>query len=428
MLKRGVHLLGICAMVSLGLCLSSSLIADDHAFSTVQPEMKRITVAFEKRGPDVILAASFVYGEYVNRPTDQDGFLDSDDLLEKFNQLPETDRWKYPEYVVIRHFQEWKANNKEGLLACYVPGFDREKERLSYVPISEQERAYAGPLTRIVFFYKAYFGPYVRIAFLASEVMPSGSTKGGKAVPGFMYLKQVNNRYGVTKEIDSLNIIDPVVSEYGYNNLKKEGRKLPVDPNTTGMDWFAIDVDDASAAEKKEYLRVFSVDKDVKIPQEYSENYLKIYVRGEPLNIQIKPGQKIKGLSPQLELFQSAVTAHQLGSESEILSMWSDRTKERLQKEIQVLIDRNEWPQRRLYIGGIFSKAPTVVCQIQTSENVMLYYSDSVKINSDDPLYTIGIRKEKGEYKLFSPSSVGRLNILDNSMFVNALKVLYGDS
>ena len=37
----------------------------------------------------------------------------SDDLMEKFNALSEEERWQYPEYVVIKHFQGMKTEDKD---------------------------------------------------------------------------------------------------------------------------------------------------------------------------------------------------------------------------------------------------------------------------------------------------------------------------
>ncbi len=396
----------------------------------VDCKVSRITVPFEKNGSEVVLAASFVYGAYVKNPKDQDDFLNSTTLIKAFERLNEEDRWRYPEYVVIKYFQEMKAGNKDGMLSCYAAGYDREKEESLYRTPSKQEQELLDSFSTVVFIDKCYFGPYVRIYFVMSG-MSNGSTKKQPGFPGFYYLKLADNRYMRTHEIGNLNIIDPIVANYGNRVLMKR-ETVSLDPNTSGMDWFAMDVDEASPAENKEFLKVYSTDEQPQIPDTFTDNYLQVFVKGEPLHIQFNAGQERKDIDPQLRFFESAVTANQMGTENEILAKWSGHIQKGIGQEIQRLKDAQLWPNQRP-TTCLLDAAPTVVCRVQLSDGEILYYkkrvlnlpqASSIK-QQQNPIYAVGLRKEDGDYKLFSPRSVGRFNVLTNQMFIDAIGILY---
>lgn len=407
------------------------LAADAEEAAVVDCKMTRITVPLEKNGSEVVLAASFVYGSYVKNPNNQDDFLNSTTLLKAFERLNEEDRWRYPEYVVIKYFQEMKAGNKEGMLSCNAPGHDREKAESLYRTPSKQEQELLDSFNTVVFIDKCYFGPYVRISFIMSG-MSNGSTKNQPGFPGFYYLKLADNRYMRTREISNLDIIDPVVANYGNRVLMKR-EAVSLDPNTNGMAWFAIDVDGASPAENKEFLKVYSTDEQPQIPDTFTENYLQVFIKGEPLHIQFNAGQEASEVYPQLRFFESAVTANQQGTESEILSKWSGDIQKRIGQEIQRLKDAQLWPNQRP-TACLLDSAPTVVCRVQLSDGEILYYKKRL-LNlpqtgpikqQQNPLYVVGIRKEGDDYKLFSPSSVSRFNVFTNSVFIDSIRILYG--
>mgnify|MGYP000312399606 CR=1 FL=1 len=259
----------------------------------VDCKVSRITVPLAEYNGNVTCAASFMYGAYVENPTDQDDFLNSDDLMDKFNELPEEECWQYPEYVVIKNFQAWKAGDKEEAMSYYEPGYNRERAKAFQTQPIEKIQSIMEPFTRVVFIDKAYLGPYVRIYWVMSEVLGSGNTKGGRGFPGYSYLKLVGNRYMLTHEIDMTHLFDVVVGTYDSRKLMFLGNKsIPLNPDTSGMDWFAMDVDTASPAENKKWLKVYSTDGISDIPPSFSKNYLKVYVKAEPLNIEFEAGKQ----------------------------------------------------------------------------------------------------------------------------------------
>lgn len=403
--------------------------------SIVDCKVSRITIPLAEYNGSVTCAASFMYGEYVENPNDQDDLLNSDDLMEKFNKLPEEERWKYPEYVVIKNFQAWKDGDKEDAMSYFEPGYNRERARALQTQPIEKIQAVMKPFTRVVFIDKAYLGAYVRIYWVMSEVSDSGNTKGGRGFPGYSYLKLVGNRYMLTHEIDMTHLFDAVVGTYDSRTLMLLGNQsIPLNPDTNGMDWFAIDVDTASPAENKRWLKAFSTDGISEIPAPFSENYLKVYVRAEPLNIEFDAGKQREGnLSEEMRFIESAVTAHGLGTESEILSKWSEKQKERISKDIKRLKDAGQWPKMRLFH---FGPAPTLVSLIRTSAGTVLYYKKKsfgplnlVEGNTTNQaqsiIYKVGLKREQGNYTLFNASSKGEFNVLTSQMFIDAIKVLY---
>jgi len=418
-------------LISIILFVTASAFGADKP--VVDCKVSRITVPLTEYNGKVTCAASFVYGAYVDEPNNPDDFLNSDDLMDKFNELPEEERWKYPEYVIIKNFHAWKAGDKEEAISHYEPGYNREQERALQTQPIEKIQSIMEPFTRVLFLDKCYFGPYVRICSIICEMSELGSTKGRKGLPVFDYLKRVGNRYMLTHEINMLHLIDPVAMAYGNRKLMRK-ESIPLNPDVSGMDWFAIDVDTASPAENKKWLKVFSTEGISDVPQSFSKNYLKVYVMAEPLNIEFEAGKQHEGnISEEMRFIESAVTAHGLGTEYEILSKWSEKQKERISENIKRLKDANQWPKMRLFHFGL---APTVVSLIRTSAGTVLYYKkksfghpDLVKSNTinqtQSKIYSIGLQEEQGNYTLFKASSRGEFNVLTNQMFIDAVKVLY---
>jgi len=136
-----------------------------------------------------------------------------------------------------------------------------------------------------------------------------------------------------------------------------------------------------------------------------------------------------------MRFFESVVTSHKLGTESEILSKWSGKAKERISKDIKRIKDAGQWPKSRLSTFN-FGPAPTVVSLIRTSDGTVLYYKrksfglpDWVKGNTTNQaqskIYNVGLQEEQGNYTLFKASSQGEFNVLTNQMFIDAVKILY---
>lgn len=401
----------------------------------VDCKMSRITLPAAEYNGQVVCAASFVYGAYVENPTDQDDFLNSDELMEKFIKLPEEKRWQYPEYAVIKNFQAWKAGDKEKAISYYEPGYNREREKELQTQSIEKIQSIMKPFTRVVFIDRSYFGPYVRIYWVMSGVSESGTTKGERGFPGYSYLKYVDNRYMLTLEINMTNLFDAVASTYSYRKLIKK-ENITLNPDVSGMDWFAMDVDTASPTENKEWLKVYSTEGITDVPTSFSENYLKVYVKGEPVNVQLEAGKQANNLSEQMRFFESAVTATQMGNEDEILSKWSEKQRERISKDIQRIKDANEWPKARPSVSN-FGHAPTVICLLPTSQGTVVYYrkkrleppswvKGNVLNQKQNPIYTVGLKSEEGSYKLFNTSAYSNFNIFTNSTFVEAVQVMYG--
>jgi len=384
----------------------------------VDCQLSRITVPVAEANGKTTCAASFMYGEYVKNPTSQDDLLSSKDIIEKFEQLPEENRWQYPEYVVIKCFQEWKAGNKEGILSCFEPGYSRDGEAklIQKTTQLEQVKAQMESFIEVVFLDKSCFGPYTRIYCVLSE------GKNRKGLGGVRYVKRVGNRYMLTREINMTHIFDKIVGRYGAKKVMFR-EDIPLNPDTSNMKEFAIDVNDASAPENKDVISVFSTNRSLEIPASFSENYLGVYLDCEPINIQLKAGEQLEGLSNEMRFLETAVTKHRSGTETEILATWSTSSKDKIQRRIGRLKNAGVWPESRL---SCFGPTQTILASIYTSTGKVIYYQKQAPSarQANAKVYSIGLRFEDGSYSLFNPSSQGQLNCFTTEVFCNAVKIL----
>ena len=84
------------------------LCAEDMEEPLINCKMCRITVPLEVVNGDVVCAASFMYGAYVENPKTPDDFLNSDDLMAKLNKLPEQDR------QLVSGLRDFRARKQAG--------------------------------------------------------------------------------------------------------------------------------------------------------------------------------------------------------------------------------------------------------------------------------------------------------------------------
>lgn len=396
------------------------LFSTASVFGTGSPivdcQVSRITVPIAKNNGEVVCAASFMFGEYVQNPSTQADLLNSKDLIEEFNQLSEESRWGYPEYVIMRNFQAWKDGDREKAIACFEPGYSRERENKLQTTPTEKIQSTMEPFTEIVFLDKSYFGPYVRIYCVLSEVPAPGQK--GRGLPISKYLKLVNNRYMLTHEINMTHLFDEIVGEYGgRKSMHREN--IPLNPDTSNMEWFSVAVDINSPPKDKKMLMTLSTEQTSSAPMPPGENDLLVYLRCEPVNIRVEAGKQLNGLSKRIRFLESAVTAHRVGNESDILAVWSDASKERIQRKIGRLRSANAWPINRTYH---FGQSPLILALMQTSTGTIAYYQ---KAGSSD-VYPIGLQTTGiDKYALFRAYSSVPAG-LTNKLFTSAVERLYG--
>lgn len=409
-------------MLSLCIVLFAVVITVAADEPIVECNMSRVIYPKAYHGNNVACAASFVHGAYVENSKDQDDFLHSDTLIPKFEAIPEDERWGYPEYVVIKYMQAWKAGNLEEAISFYEEGESRDKKRKLQTQSIETIQNFMKPLTRVVFIDKSYYGPYVRISWVMSGVSSSGSTKNQKGVPGYNYLKLVDGRYMLTMDVDMTHLFDSVAGTYSRWKYRQR-KSIHLNPNVTDMDWFAID-SDSNIVLSKDMANV---------PGSFPVNHLKVYVKGEPLNVQLKSDKQVSGLSDQMRFFESAVTKHQVGTESEVLSLWSGGRKENIKKNIDRLKASGDWPKFRT---SPFGEAPTVLFSMPTSLGTVVYYKKKaflppnataimIEQANNRPVHHIGLEAIDGKYTFFNESSKSELNIFTNKMFIDAANALY---
>lgn len=382
-------------------------------------EMSRITIPLTEYNGQVTCAASFMYGEYAQNPRSIDDMLKSSHLIARLNQLSEESRWKYPEYIVIRHFEQLKTGNKEQALLCFEPGHSRNKEDMRLKDI-EKIKAFLQPFSQVVFLDKSCFGPYVRIFYFLREVPKPGSKKKGRGIPHSIYLRLVGNRFMITNEIDETHLFAEVVSKYGAKKII-DRKDIPLDPDTTNMEWFDLDVDIGSSPANKKILHRFSTEQKSQLMGLFSDNYLRIYVNCESLNIQLEAGRELPGLSPELRFFESAVTAYWTGTEAEILQTWSGKSKELVERDIHRLKTYQKWPETRL---SPFGKSPKVLALLQTSVGKIIYMKGKYSFSASC-VALLGDSKEGYSLSFVNNFTHQAKDIFRHKVFLEAVEVLY---
>lgn len=403
----------MCLLFALSFFVTSISYGD----SIVECEMSRIVVPLSEKDGEITCAASFMYGMYAKNPSSINEMLKSNHLADKFTQMSEKSRRQYPEYVVMEYFDQLRTGDPNNASDLFVSEF-RTKKRTELTQSNSENKTILQQFNQVVFLDKSYFGPYVRISFFVREVPDPNSNRRGKGIPGVMHLKLVGDQYKITEEIATNHLFDEIVSYYGGQRIMLR-KDVPLNSDTIGMKWVDLDVNVDSSAENKETLMVFS-DQRIVNTKPLGNNYLRIYLRCEPINIQLTAGQQKKGLVPVMHFLETAITTHQSGSESEILSMWSDESRKSVADEIQYLKDSGDWPKIRYSPMG---SNPRIVASLPIAKISILYYNDHSLMDA------IVVRDDEntGRYLLDDifnlPDDVR--DIFRNQLFIKAVIVSY---
>lgn len=323
-------------------------------------EMSRITVPLAEKDGKVTCAASFMYGTYAKSPQGINDMLKSDQLSSKFAEVPAESRRQYPEYMIMKYYEELGAGHADKAAELFAPGEGRNKKKTELEKSISALQTQLQQFKQIVFLDKSCFGPYVRISIFLREIPEPNSNRKGKGIPGALYLKLVDNQYVFTEEIGSNSLLDNVVSYYSGQTIMAR-KNVTLNPDTRGMKWVDYSVDANSSISYK-----------LGNSSGTSDNDLRIYFNCEPVNVQLIAGQQHGGLSPMMQFFETAVTAYWLGDESEILSTWSEKSKPSVSASIEQLKTSGDWPKVRL---SPFGNKTWIVALLPTAEASIVYYT-----------------------------------------------------
>jgi hypothetical protein len=399
----------------------TALLAEERNL-IVDCEMSRITIPMAEKDGKLTCAASFIYGEYAIDPISDADMLTGNQIIDDFNAsaLPEEERWQYPEYLVAVQSEAFRSGNKEKFLNGWESGYSRNKAKQAFEPRPEGSSS-LDTFTETILLDKAVFGPYTRISFGLREPSNIAGEKG-RGIGGWAYFNRVDNRY--FRVYKSFSFFDSIVSYYGGSKILGK-RHISIDPNTANMKCIAFDVDIDSPPEDKKILATVLTEEDMELSDTISENALYLYMNLEPVNIELKPGERLPDLSPEMRFFESAVTKQKFGSEAEILACWSGKSRDRLENRIKQLKENEEWPQIRVYP---LRRDPFVVAFLRTSESTIFYYKER---KSSSPVSAVGLLVDKqGNYSF---SEVNHLpnnlrSVFDDELFRNAVWKLYNST
>lgn len=325
-------------------------------------------------------AASFMYGEYRGES------VTGNQLLTKLQAIPESERWGYPEYVIIKRFEYSKAGDGEKLYGLWEEGYSRTKVmRGDKIPtekvarIQELQSRYSD----ITFLAKSYFGPYVRIDYQLEQSGPNDK----KAVMS-VRLKRVGNRFWLTMENTGLSLFNVVLDSYRSRKQKVPQPQVPA-TEINNMEWIAFDVDLQALPKHRNHkmLRRFSEVSqwtEIDLPLNFTTNYLLIYHKLKPENLQLKYGIESQGLSPEMAFFDSAIGIYQSKKESDILNLWSTTSQVTVQKQFS------------LSITSPFGLHPKIVATLPSTSGSIFFY----KLDEAAPMVMCLVKNGLGNYKL----------------------------
>jgi hypothetical protein len=365
----------------------------------------RITVPLAEKDEKTTCAASFMYGTYAQNPKSVGDMLKSDHLSSRFELLPENNRRQYPEYTIMKYYEELRNNNIDRAVNLFIPGKTRDKKKTELSSNFSKMEPYFQKFKQVVFLDKSYFGPYVRISFFLREPPDAnGSGRKGKGFPGALYLKLVENQYSLTDEISSDSLFSNIVSYFGTQTIIQR-KEIKLKSDTNGMKCVVLDVDTNSVT--------FVKSKD---SSEISDNDLCVYFNCQSVNKQLIIGEKQDDLSSMMQFFKTAISAYQDGNESEILSTWSGESREYVLNLITQLKGNGEWPK---YRHSPFCKTTLAVAVLPTTESSIVYYMCN-KQAASVAIYGDGINNPYLLSHMVYLSNESR-EIFRNRLFINAL-------
>lgn len=394
----------------------------------VNCNVSRVIVPLTKSEKKLTCAASFMFGSYgknLSLSSKLDSWPNSVQLIERLKDLPEEQRWQYPEYAIIKSFQQWKAGNKGEVLACYEPGYSRNKKNMDYKSMSDKQNKFWEPFKELVFLYKTRFGPYVGVHFLIHEVTDPANGKKGRGFPMTQYLKYVNGRYMITQEIGMTHLFDDITSYCGdVKQYVPSPASILSNPKIAlkDMKWVALDVDVASPAESKNVLKWFPTEQKAEMPDSFSENHLQIYFDLEPINLKLRAGENVENLSPEIRFIETALAKQTLGSKAEVLACWSGKSQEYLQKRIEQLENDNAWPETRVYPLG---QDPLIIGLLRTSGGTVVYYKGKFADKTMGKAMLTGINEDISLSDIYYMPCKAK-DILRDELFMDSIEMLYG--
>ena len=314
-------------------------------------------------------------------------------LFEKIKDLPEKEKLKIPEYLVA---QEFLAIQREDLPAIYELFTQEEQKRAKEFygeDIDSISRFFKG-YTDLKFDCKSYFGNYVRITY--NCISPQGKT-----FPAWCYVKFVNGRYYVTRDIEDYEsesrIFRLLSSNHPWDHYKPTPFKYSDEDFMVNLTYYAKDEEGNDIKENPVKLSYNSS------PYPPDHSIFKEENR--------KDDEEAAFLYKVVKIFPEA-------NDEEILNLWHpDDRKDisellRREREENVVTDIFQFRSYFEDIEDIY-----IVDKIFSKDGVIIYYEPIIK-GKKAPLQTIIFKRDKGKYCLWSGNSMKYPKSLLQSKFI----------
>lgn len=411
------------SLIGIICCLSSAVAPHTGLGSILDCEDFRVNIPILVVGGRTVCGASFKFGQYIGDVSNISDLPRSSSLSKQFEELPEAKRWKYPEYAMTKYFEACKSGDQAKAVGCCVPGHTPSH----FKGFSPQMKQRCGPFEN-VYAYRTYFGPYVEVGDLYVKFPEHAKNKEANVLfGGSQILRNVSDIYRIYMltfgELTTTHIFREVTfnifSLARKNNYVLRLQDIPQLSNgeLSKMKWFAMDTKVVGEDDRKT-LFAYS-NREQTIPASFSDNYLKVYMDLEPVNIQLKAGQRAPNLSPEVRFFESAVTATHVGrTESNILAPWCEEDRAYIKRRIKNLkkLKGDKWSKHYFpYIGS----SPAVLAKLRTSDSTLIYFKDRMQNDVD----VVGVNSIVDGYSLFRLPD----NIFRSDEFKEAVKILYGE-
>jgi hypothetical protein len=323
---------------------------------------------------------------------------------------------------VFLNFKYTKEGKYENAISLSEPGYSQEKSAKGFTN-SAQLKKIMEPFSEIVFLSKMYFGPYIRISYAMKEVLPDNNK--GRGFPGSLYLKKINNKYMIVQDELESRIFELIANYYdGAKIIEKEN--ITLNPDMSKMKQVALDVDGNSPPEKKIIIRHYPVSgvKETTLPAGFSKDYLLLYLKCEPSNVELSVDKPQNNLSKEHAFMQSAMTAYAQRDENRLLSFWADKSQVWIKRLIDSVKSQNRWP-KEFYLP--FGNKIIVTAMHRSDQATTIYFKDAVYPSGRASSLAL-INDSSGRMRLSDMVYVGdsRYSILSDDLIEQVIPILYG--
>jgi hypothetical protein len=323
--------------------------------------LNRIVTSLSEHQGRTTCAASFVYGTYVDKPNSVNDLLNEGKLRNLLGGRSNDELARIPEYTVLKYFKALREGDRAGMLACFEPNHSREEKR----KMSDEEfavaRSQARKFSQIVFLDRCKFGVFHRLGFMLRNPPEPGIQRKGPAIPASLYLRELEGKCFITKEVSKTSIFEDVASYWSYQHVVARSSVPISHTQVSELDSFAVDIKSTVREESWELsVKRSNVEGSKQNERSPEDSSLNIYFSNNSEGIE----DAVKSLMKLTEFYESGDFEH-------ALSFWSERSRQSEKERI------NEAIQRGTSVSAPFEKNLQVIRVIRDNDYGVVFYYDA---------------------------------------------------